>query len=288
MKLFGQVTIIGVGLLGASIAKACRYKGLAEKIIGHGRNQNNLQRARDLNIIDDFDSALKGAVENADLIILCAPVGSLAPLAKELIPWVKKGCHITDVGSVKGAVASEIDEIVEGKAWFVGSHPLAGGEKSGLDASDKDLLEGAKCIVTPTAKTDSEALKAIINFWQELGMVVCQMSADEHDEVLGAVSHLPHVVVYALINAIGAMETANRQEILSFSGGGLKDTTRIAASDPVMWRDICLHNRQQILRAIDCFQDSLGQMRKLIENEEGDALEESFKIANERRLKLVG
>ncbi len=288
MKLFGQITIIGVGLLGGSIAKACRNRELSEKIIGYGRNQDNLKRAIDLKIIDDYHMDLKSSVENADLIILCAPVGNLAPLAKEMIPWVKKGIPITDVGSVKGSIVHEIDRIVQGAAYFVGAHPIAGGEKSGLGASDKDLFKDARCIVTPTEKTNPEALKKIINFWQEIGMTVDKMDADEHDQILGAVSHLPHVVAYALINAIGGMKTGNHQEILSFSAGGLKDATRIAASDPVMWRDICLHNRQQVLRSIDCFQDSLGQLRKLIQNEEGGSLQDSFKRANEHRLKLVG
>ncbi len=288
MKLFGQITIIGVGLLGGSIAKACRERKLSEKIIGYGRNQDNLKRAIDLKIIDDYHMDLKSSVENADLIILCSPVGNLAPLAKEMIPWVKKGSHITDAGSVKGSIVHEIDRIVQGTAYFVGAHPIAGGEKSGLGASDKDLFKDARCIVTPTEKTNPEALKKIINFWQEIGMTVDKMDADEHDQILGAVSHLPHVVAYALINAIGGMKTGNHPEILSFSSGGLKDATRIAASDPVMWRDICLHNREQVLKSIDRFQDKLNRLRKFIEDKEGGALEESFKRANEHRLKLVG
>ena len=279
---------MGSGFSGGSIAKACRERELSEKIIGYGRNQDNLKRAIDLKIIDDYHMDLKSSVEYADLIILCSPVGNLAPLAKEMIPWVKKGSHITDAGSVKGSIVHEIDRIVQGTAYFVGAHPIAGGEKSGLGASDKDLFKDARCIVTPTEKTNPEALKKIINFWQEIGMTVDKMDADEHDQILGAVSHLPHIVAYALINAIGGMKTGNRQEILSFSSGGLKDATRIAASDPVMWRDICLHNREQVLKSIDRFQDKLNRLRKFIEDNEGGALEDSFKRANEHRLKLVG
>ena len=219
---------------------------------------------------------------------MCAPVGNLAPLAKEMIPWVKEGACITDVGSVKGSVVHEIDRTVQGAAYFVGAHPIAGGEKSGLGASDKDLFKDARCIVTPTEKTNPEALKKIINFWQEIGMTVDKMDADEHDQILGAVSHLPHVIAYALINAIGDMKTIHHQEILSFSGGGLKDATRIAASDPVMWRDICLHNREQVLKSIDDFQDKLNRIREFIVSHEGGSLEGSFKRANEHRLKLVG
>lgn len=288
MKLYEQVTIIGVGLLGASIAKACRHEGLAGKVIGFGRNESNLKKAEELEIIDSRSADLKSAVENADLIIMCMPVGSMAPLAKEFIPWVKKGCHITDVGSVKGPLVKELEEIVQGSAHYIGSHPLAGGEKSGLSASDKDLFKGARCIITPTASADAEALKKISLMWEKLGMTVDVMDAEEHDQALGAVSHLPHVVAYALINAVAGLKTSGNQEYLLFSAGGLRDTTRIASGDPAMWRDICIHNRTQVLKYIDRFQDALGKIRGYIENEEGEALKEAFKTANEHRLKLAG
>ena len=161
MKFYEQVTIIGVGLLGASLAKAMRHEGLVGKIIGHGRNADNLTKAVELQIIDIGAKDLKSAVENSDFIILCVPVGRMAPLIQEFIPWVKKGCHITDVGSVKGPLVEELENIVSESAHFIGSHPLAGGEKSGLSASDKDLFNGARCIVTPTSSSDSDALKKV-------------------------------------------------------------------------------------------------------------------------------
>lgn len=288
MKLYEQVTIIGVGLLGASLGKAMRAEGLVDKIIGYGRNQDNLKNAVDLKIIDSGAKDLQGAVENSDLIIICVPVGRMVSLVTEFIPWVKKGCHITDVGSVKGPLVEELENIIDKTAHFIGSHPLAGGEKSGLSASNKDLFNGARCIITPTSKSNSEAMNKISLLWEKIGMNVSTMDAEEHDQALGAVSHLPHVVAYALMNAVGDLKTNDNEKYVSFSAGGLRDTTRIASSDPVMWRDICTHNSKQLLKCIDHFQESLGKIKEYIEKEEGGKLEESFKTANEHRLKLTG
>ena len=288
MKLYEQVTIIGVGLLGASLAKVMRYEGLVGKIIGNGRNEENLKKAVELKIIDIGAKDLQSAVEKSDLIIMCVPVGRMAPLLTEFIPWVKKGCHITDVGSVKGSLVAELEKIISESGHFIGSHPLAGGEKSGLSASDKDLFKGARCIVTPTSSSDSDALKKVSLLWEKIGMKVSMMDAEEHDQALGAVSHLPHVVAYALMNTVGDLKTSDDEKYLSFSAGGLRDTTRIASSDPVMWRDICTHNSKQVLRCIDLFQDSLGKIREYIEKQESGKLEESFKNAKEHRLKLTG
>lgn len=288
MKLYEQVTILGVGLLGASIAKAMRHEGLTGKIIGHGRNEENLKKAVELKIIDSGSSDIKSAVENSDLIIMCVPVGRMASLASEFVPWIKKGCHITDVGSVKGSLVEALEKIIDESAHFIGSHPLAGGEKSGLSASHKDLFDGARCIITPTVKSNSDALNKISILWEKIGMKVSTMDAEEHDQALGAVSHLPHVVAYALMNTVGDLKTSDDEKYLSFSAGGLRDTTRIASSDPVMWRDICTHNSKQLLKCIDQFQESLGMIKEYIEKEEGGKLEESFKSANEHRLKLTG
>ena len=169
MKLYEQMTIIGVGLLGASLAKACRHADLVGNVVGFGRNKANLKKAEELNIIDSGAKDLQSAVENADLVVMCVPVGSMAPLMRELIPQVKKGCHITDVGSVKGPLVQELEEIVQGSACFIGSHPLAGSEKSGLSASDKELFKGARCIITPTPRSDPSALKKIALLWEKSG-----------------------------------------------------------------------------------------------------------------------
>ncbi len=287
MKLFGKMTIIGVGLLGASLAKACKERGLVQEITGYGRNRENLEKAKALKIIDHCPADLAEAVNDADLIVLCTPVTSIAPLIQNMIAQIRPGTLITDVGSVKEPVVEEVEKLIPEGVFFVGSHPIAGGENSGLEASTADLYQDAKCIVTPTEKTNKEALEKISALWQAVGMKVVRLSAKEHDFVFGAVSHLPHIIVYALMNTLGALKTQCDREVIAFSGAGLKDITRIASSDPVMWRDICLSNRNHSLDLIDRFQGKLSEIRNAIEKSDGQALKEEFVAANKYRLNVI-
>lgn len=287
MKLFGKMTVIGVGLLGASLAKACKERGLVDEIAGFGRNRENLEKARALNIIDHCPADLEEAVNDADLIVLCTPVSTIVPLIQNLISQVKPGTLITDVGSVKDPIVHGADKLVPEGIFFVGSHPIAGGENSGLEASTANLYQGAKCIVTPTEKTDEKALKKVSELWQAVGMNVISLSTEEHDFIFGAVSHLPHIVAYALMNTLGALKTPDNQDVTAFSGAGLKDITRIASSDPVMWRDICLSNRKHSLDLIDRFQSKLEEIRSTIEKGDGQELKKEFMDANKYRLKVV-
>jgi prephenate dehydrogenase len=254
MKLFEKMTIIGVGLLGASLAKACRKYNLVEEISGFGRNRENLEKAKSL---------------------------------ESLLPHLKPGAVITDVGSVKGPLVHEADKLMPEGIFFVGSHPIAGGEKSGLEASREDLYLDAKCILTPTPKTDAHALEKVGALWESVGMDTLILDADEHDFVFGAVSHLPHIVAYALMNTLGALRTKQDHEVTAYSGAGLKDITRIASGDPVMWRDICLSNQMHSLDLIDRFQKTLSDIRDVIEKKDGQALEEAFTVANKYRLKVI-
>lgn len=281
------MTILGVGLIGASLAQSCRHRKVVKKIIGFGRSAANLEKARAMNIIDSGSTDLKTAVEGSDLIVLCTPVGVLAERIREMIPVLQPGCIITDAGSVKGGLVEEIDALMPDSIFYVGAHPIAGGEKSGLEAASADLLTGAKCIITPTANTQTEALQRVTEFWTGVGMQITTMDAHEHDMVFGALSHLPHVVAYALMNTVANVKTENHREILSMSGGGLKDITRIASSDPVMWRDICLKNKVPVVKLIDQFQSSLENIKTLIEQDQADALQETFASANGHRGKLV-
>ena len=287
MKLFGKMTIIGVGLLGASLAKACKERGLVEEVAGYGRNRENLEKARALKIIDHCPADLAEAVKDADLIVLCTPVTTIIPLIQNMIARIRPGALITDVGSVKEPIVKEAEKLVPEGVYFVGSHPIAGGENSGLEASTADLYQNAKCIVTPTGKTNNKALEKISALWQAVGMQVINLSAEEHDFVFGAVSHLPHIVVYALMNTLGALRTQDDREVTAFSGAGLKDITRIASSDPVMWRDICLSNRNHSLDLIDRFQNKLDEIRSTIEKGDGEALKEEFMAANKYRLNVI-
>ncbi|GJL78514.1 MAG: prephenate dehydrogenase [Nitrospinaceae bacterium] len=287
MKPFGQITIIGLGLLGGSLARVCKKKGLVETVVGFGRYPEKLEKAKELGIIDAFETDLQTAVKNADLVVLCTPVNMLAPLAGELSPFLKPGCLVTDVGSVKKSVVGEIQSIMPDSAYFVGSHPIAGGEKSGFEASTPDLFEQQKCIVTPTPKTNASALEQVKELWEQVGMQVVSMDVEEHDFIFGAVSHLPHIIAYVLMNTIGDISTKNHDEVISFSGGGLKDITRIASSNPVMWRDICLSNKKPVLKLIDKFQGTLQQVRNTIEKEDSQMLEQTFEMANKYRLNLT-
>ncbi|MBT3922945.1 MAG: prephenate dehydrogenase/arogenate dehydrogenase family protein [Nitrospina sp.] len=280
------MTVIGVGLLGASLAKACKERGLVEEITGFGRSWENLEKARSLKIIDHCCTDLSDAVADADLIVLCTPVATIVPLIRNMISEIRPGTLITDVGSVKDPVVSEADKLIP-EGVFIGSHPIAGGENSGLEASYADLYQDAKCIVTPTEKTNKKALEKICALWQAVGMNVIKLSAEEHDFIFGAVSHLPHIVAYALMNTLGALRTKDNLEVTAFSGAGLKDITRIASSDPVMWRDICLSNRSHSLDLIDQFQIKLDEIRSIIEKGDGQTLKNEFIAANNYRLKVI-
>ena len=287
MKLFEKMTVIGVGLLGASLAKACKERGLVDEVVGYGRNRKNLEKAKELNIIDHCPADLSEAVSDADLIVLCTPVSTIVPLIQNLLPQVKPGALITDVGSVKDSVVHGADKVVPEGIFFVGSHPIAGGENSGLEASTANLYQDAKCIVTPTNKTDTTALEKINALWHAVGMNVISLTTDEHDFIFGAVSHLPHIVAYALMNTLGSLKTQGNRNVTAFSGAGLKDITRIASSDPVMWRDICLSNRNHSLDLIDRFQNKLEKIRNTIEKGDGQELKKEFIAANKYRLNVV-
>ena len=286
MKPFQQITIVGVGLLGGSLARVCKNKHLVENVVGFGRNPEKLKKAQDLGIIDSGTTDLETAVKNSDLVVLCTPVSKLGPLAREMAPFLEPGCIVTDVGSVKKSVVGDIQSPLPDSVHFVGSHPIAGGEKSGFEASTVDLFEQQKCIVTPTSKTNASALARVKELWEQTGMQVISLDVEEHDTIFGAVSHLPHVIAYTLMNTIGGISTNNHEEVISFSGGGLRDITRIASSDPVMWRDICLANKKPVLSLIDKFQTALQQVRNTIEKEDNQLLEQTFETANKYRLNL--
>jgi prephenate dehydrogenase len=192
MQPFEQISIIGVGLLGGSLGLACKSQGLAKRVVGYGRSRDNLEKARKLNAIDDYSADLNDAVKGADLIVLCTPVCSFKALVEKMLPFVKPGTILTDVGSVKAQVVREIESLVPRTIYFVGAHPIAGREKSGVSAAEKDLYRGAKCHVTPTSGTDKTALARVVSRWEALGMKVSTMDVEEHDNILGAVSQLPH------------------------------------------------------------------------------------------------
>ena len=282
---FKTITIIGVGLIGGSFARVCKKKKLADRIIGFGRDEENLKRAVGLNVIDSYTLNLKDAVSNSDFILLATPVSTIIEIAKEMMPYLKKVAIVTDAGSVKGEIVREIDEILSKEIFFVGAHPIAGTEKSGVEASFVELFEGHRCVVTPTLKTDPVALEKVKEIWSETGAEVILMDADKHDRYLAAISHLPHAVAYALVNSVGGLDEKEKG-ILSFSAGGFRDFTRIAASHPAMWRDIFLMNKKNVVDMISLFQSTLENIKKAIINDDGKKLENEFEKARAIRLKI--
>ncbi len=282
---FKTITIIGVGLIGGSFARVCKNKKLADRIIGFGRDEENLKRAVGLNVIDSYTLNLKDTVSNSDFILLATPVSTVIEIAREMMPYLKKGTIITDAGSVKGEIVNKIDKMLPKEIYFVGAHPIAGTEKSGVEASFVELFEGSRCVMTPTSKTDPDVLEKVKAIWKETGSDVILMDADKHDRYLAAVSHLPHAVAYALVNTVGGLDEKEKG-ILSFSAGGFRDFTRIAASHPAMWRDIFLMNKKNVVDVISLFQSTLENIKKAIINDDGKKLENEFEKAREIRLKI--
>lgn len=272
---FNKIAILGVGLIGGSFARVCKKNSVAKSIMGFGRGEANLQKAVELGVIDEYSLDLKQAVSEADFILLSVPVGTITPMVKKIIPFLKEDCILSDVGSVKGSLVEEIESILPKGIRFVGAHPIAGTENSGAEASFVELFEGSKCILTPTEKTDSEAINKVKELWELTGSEVNIMEAAKHDEIMAAVSHLPHIAAYAITSFIFNLKQ-EWPEILSYSAGGFRDFTRIASSHPAMWRDICEHNKDALIRMIEHYESSIGRFKSLIKEDNWSELEKTM------------
>jgi len=284
--LFEQLTIIGVGLIGGSLGLAARQAKLVGHVVGHGRRRDSLQKAVSLKAIDRYCLSLSEAVADADLIILATPVGTFEKTLALMSSHLKEGVIVSDVGSVKGALVEVLSQLTPDRVAFVGAHPIAGREKSGVMAATPTLFNGACTIVTPTAQTDPQALKRVCRFWEALGARVSTLDPFEHDRILAAVSHLPHLLAYAL------METLHHPRIspldpVQYSAGGLRDFTRIAGSSAEMWRDIFLQNRSAVIETIDAYQESVERIKKNILRGDGQALTEIFERAKAIRKQVT-
>jgi len=280
--LFNNVTIIGVGLIGGSLAKVLRTKNLAGRITGAGRSRTTLELALKIGVIDGMGQGSAHAVEDADLVILASPVGTFEAIVREIAPHLRPGTILTDVGSVKGALIRQIEDILPPHAQYVPAHPIAGREKSGVAESTETLFQGRRCILTPTTRTDRKALESVRDMWTAAGAEVTVMDADLHDKVFAAVSHLPHVAAFAMMSAVADLNTGTR-DYLQFSGAGFRDFTRIAASSPEMWRDICLMNRDNLVQMIDRYVSSLNRFKRDIAAGDGARLEKHLKLASDVR-----
>ncbi len=286
--MFQQVTIIGVGLLGGSLGLVLKEKGLAKTVVGVGRRQPNLELAVKLGAIDRFYSEPQEAVRDSDLIVLATPVDTYVAHVQQWGQYVPAGAIVSDVGSVKGQLVFDLETALSSTASFIGAHPIAGKEKSGVAHATSQLFQGARCIVTPTARSNAEALKRVRGLWERAGSEVLLMDPMVHDWVLGAVSHLPHIAAFSLMHALQDLQdsTPEALHLLNFSGGGLRDTTRIAASSPEMWRDICLANRENLLKMVDQYITQLHAFKQLLHDHDADGLAKNIEQAKALREKL--
>jgi len=279
--MINKLCIVGVGLIGGSLAKALRAGGHVTEIVGYGRNLANLQTAADLGVIDYAEVSLAAAVRGADMVVLALPVGAMKDVLAELAQLPFDGV-ITDVGSTKvNVIAAARAALGNSFSRFVPGHPLAGTEQSGVQASQADLFRGRRVILTPEKETDSTALARVRAMWAAAGAEVIEMPAGEHDRVLAASSHLPHLLAYALMDMI--VRRDDHRAVFAAAAGGFRDVTRVAASDPVMWRDICLANRIELLAALTTYRDDLGALIEAIERGDGKWLEETFTRARRAR-----
>ncbi len=263
MILFKQMTIIGVGLIGGSLALAAKRAGLVQTIVGYGNKRGDLHKAASMGAVDRFFLTLPNAIEGADLIVLATPVASFEPIVTRMLPYLKPGAIVTDVGSVKGELVAKIDVLLTGRAVFVGGHPMAGSEKSGIQSALPTLFNKALAILTPTTKTDKKAVEKVAALWKGIGAEVVKIDPMKHDQIMAVVSHLPHVVAYALMELFSHPRLA-KSNMISFAAGGLRDFTRIAESSPDMWHDIFKLNKTAVVEAIDLYQETLEKMKKAI------------------------
>ncbi len=279
--LFQQVTIIGVGLLGGSLGLVLKEQGLAKTVLGIGRRQPNLELAVQLGAIDRFFSEPHEAVRDSDLIVLATPVDTYVSHVQRWGQDVSSGAIVSDVGSVKGQLVFDLEAALPSKVNFVGAHPIAGKEKSGVAHSTSQLFDKARCIVTPTPNTKVEALAKVRSLWEKAGSEVLSMDPMVHDWVLGAVSHPPYIAAFSLMHALEDLQenTSGSLKLLDFSGGGLRDTTRIAASSPEMWRDICLANRENLVEMVDQYIVQLQRYKQLLSDQDGPGLAENIERA---------
>jgi cyclohexadieny/prephenate dehydrogenase len=285
--IFEKIALIGVGLIGSSIAHAARRAGLARHIAAYVPRPETRARAEKIGFADSFHSELETAVADADLVVLATPVGTYASLAQRLAPYLKPGAILTDVGSVKGQVVKEIGPYVPAGVHFIPGHPVAGTEQSGPEAGFAELFDGRWCILTPPAGTDPAALEKLMEFWRRCGSAVETMDAKHHDLVLAITSHVPHLIAYNIVGTAADMETVIQSEVIKFSASGFRDFTRIAASDPTMWRDIFLNNREAVLEMLGRFNEDLAALQRAVRWGDGDALFNLFTRTREIRRSVI-
>jgi cyclohexadieny/prephenate dehydrogenase len=273
---FDRIALIGIGLIGSSLAHDIKRLGLTKEVVIASRSADTLKRAEELQLGDRYTTSSAEAVKDADLVIVSVPVGASGSVAKEISGSLKPGAIVTDVGSTKASVIAQMQPHMPEHVHFIPGHPLAGTEKSGPDAGFPGLFEGRWCIFTPLADTDEAALAALSRFWEALGSKIDVMDPEHHDKVLAIVSHLPHLIAFNIVGTADDLGTVTQSEVIKYSASGFRDFTRLAASDPTMWRDVCLHNKDAILEMLARFSEDLAYLQRAIRWGEGDKIFDLF------------
>ena len=283
-----KIVIFGVGLIGGSVALALKKTGVAPKIVGVGRNIENLQTAINLGVIDEAEADIAKAVGDADLVLIATPVAQTQKILEAIIPHLSKSTVVTDAGSTKSDIAQYVmNASKQAKnpehflSQFVGGHPIAGAEKSGVTAAKEDLFIGKNVVLTPNEKTSLEAIKLVRELWQTTGANVSEMTAQTHDQIFAAVSHLPHLLAFALVNNLA--NRPNAKQLFNFAASGFRDFTRIAGSSPEMWRDISLANKTALLSELEAYQAEISALQNLLKNEDSKGLQAMFEHASQAR-----
>ena len=277
-----RLAVIGTGLIGGSFALALREAGAVEHIVGIDSDRSTLELALSLGLVDEITEDACAGVSSAEVVFISVPVRSIAPVLASIAAALPQGCIVTDGGSVKAAIVRECDAMIPPGCSFVGGHPIAGTEHSGVAAAFPGLFRGKRSVLTPGATSDAQALDTVARLWAAAGAEVCRMEAGHHDRIFAEISHLPHAIAYTLVHAVGTADVEG-ENVLSYTAGGFRDFTRIASSDPVMWRDISLMNKQALLASIDGFTASLAELRRRIEGDDCDGLTEFFTTAKKFR-----
>ncbi|WP_343715837.1 prephenate/arogenate dehydrogenase family protein [Inquilinus sp.] len=274
--IFKRLALLGIGLIGSSVARAARKYGLVGEIVGHSRRPETRDEAMDLGFLDRVEADPAAAVAGADIVMICAPMGAYEQLAKAIAPALAPGAVVTDVGSVKGMVAKTIAPHLPAGVHLVPGHPIAGTEHSGPSAGFAELFIDRWCVLTPEPGVDAQAVARVEALWRGMGMMVEKMTAEHHDRVLAITSHIPHLIAYTIVGTASDMEEATQAEVIRFSAGGFRDFTRIAGSDPVMWRDVFLTNKDAVLEVLQQFTEDLVRLQRAIRRGEGDTLQSWF------------
>jgi cyclohexadieny/prephenate dehydrogenase len=285
--MFEKVAILGLGLIGSSLCHGMKEKGLANTIVGHARSAETRQVALDIGLISSVYERAIDAARDADLVILCLPIGVCGKLAQVIGPALKPGAIVTDVGSVKGAIVRDCGPHIPKGVHFIPGHPIAGTEQSGPRSGFSSLFHGRWCILTPPENCDVAALEKLTQFWQALGSNVDVMTADHHDLVLAITSHLPHLIAYNTVATAADLETVTNSEVVKYSASGFRDFTRIAASDPTMWRDIFLNNKEAVLEMLGRFSEELAVLQRAVRWGDGETLFNLFTRAREVRRGII-